>query len=415
MKHDTPDTECFSIPGTNSKWVRTRRHTVLRFGMICVLMFLAIGCERTPTVPSTEEPLTDTSPADIVQLAAEESSLIGIVVQPVTRDKFKTYREFPAIIQPNRHTMANITTLVRGRVEDVYVEIGQQVETNTLLAVLHSSELGLAQSTYLKARAKLHVAAQAYTRAKLLVKEKVIGTAELQRRHADLISVQADANEARNRLVLLGVTEEEIQRLDRTRHIRSHVPIVAPFAGRIINRNLTRGEVVETTETLFIIADLSEVWVLANIPEKDIGFIHSNHRPGGTPTEIRINAYPQEVFTGTVTYIADVLDPVTRTMQLRVEIPNPDGRLKPEMFAKIRLFSESKPDRLAVPESAVQRDEDSTFVFVKRNESEYEVREVQIGESNGTHVTILSGLNEGDSIVTSGAFVLKSELAKKNA
>lgn len=392
-----------------------RKTSLLVSGIFVACTMTGTGCERTPTVAVTENSTAETPPANVVYLPAEESSLIGIVVQPVTRNEFKAYREFPAIIQPNRHTMANITTLVRGRVENVYVELGQQVKTNTLLAVLHSSELGLAQSTYLKARAKLHVAAQAYTRAKLLVKEKVIGTAELQRRHADLISFQADANEARNRLILLGVTNDEIQRLDRTRHIRSKVPIVAPFDGRIINRDLTRGEVVETTETLFVIADLSEVWVLANIPEKDIGFIHSLHSTEETQAEVRINAYPGEVFTAFIAYVADVLDPTTRTMQLRVELPNPDGLFKPEMFAKIKLFSESQPDRLAVPESALQHNEDRTFVFVQRNENEYEVREVQIGESNGTHVTILSGLNEGDSIVTNGAFVLKSELAKKNA
>ena len=98
---------------------------------------------------------------------------------------------------------------------------------------------------------------------------------------------------------------------------------------------------------------------------------------------------------------------------LRLELPNPEGRLKPEMFATIRLYSESQPDRLAVPETALQRDQDRTFVFVQRSAGEYEVREVQLGESNGTQTTILGGLSEGDQVVTHGAFVLKSELLKK--
>ena len=198
------------------------------------------------------------------------------------------------------------------------------------------------------------------------------------------MSTQAEANESRDRLKLLGMNEEEFSRLDRSRQIRSVVPIVAPFGGRIIGRKLTRGEVVETTEKLFVIADLSEVWVQANIPEKDIAFVHSIHASGGTQVEVRINAYPKEVFKGRITYVGDILDPVTRTMQLRSELPNQDGRFKPEMFATIRLFSEAQPDRLAVPEAALQRDQGRTFVFVQRNANEYELREVRVGESNGT-------------------------------
>ena len=349
----------------------------------------------------------------LVRLSAKESLRVGVAVAPVVRSEFRTHREFPALVQPNQRAMADITTLVRGRVVDVYADLGQQVEANALLAILYSSDLGLAQSAYLKARAKLHVAEQAYERAKFLLQEKVIGEAEAQRRQAELLSMQAEAHESRDRLKLLGMNDEQFLRLGRSRDIQSHVPIVAPFAGRIIGRNLTRGEVVETTEKLFVIADLSEVWVLANIPEKDIAFVHAIHASGGRQAEVRINAYPKEVMTGTITYVGDVLDPATRTMQLRLELPNPDGRLKPEMFATIRLSSEPQPDQLAVPEAALQRDQGRTFVFVQRDADTYEAREVQVGESNGTFTTILGGLSEGDPVVTHGAFLLKSELLKK--
>lgn len=383
-------------------------------------MVMGAGCDGTPSdvvasksPPAISAPGLITSAPGLITLSAEESSRVGLMVQPVARSDFRTHRDFPAIVQPNQRNMAEITTLVRGRVVEVYADLGQEVKANAPLAILYSSELGLAQSAYLKAKAKLHVAEQAYSRAQFLLREQVIGEAEAQRRQAELLSTQAEANESRDRLKLLGMNEEEFSRLDRNRKIRSVVPIVAPFAGRIIGRNLTRGEVVETTENLFVIADLSEVWVQANIPEKDIPFVHSIHATGGRQVEVRINAYPKETFEGTITYVGDVLDPVTRTMQLRLELPNPDGRLKPEMFATIRLFSESQPDRLAVPEAALQRDQGRTFVFVQRNANEYELREVHVGESNGTLISILGGLNEGEQVVTHGAFVLKSELLKK--
>ncbi len=376
-------------------------------------MILDAGCDGTPSdVVASKTPAAVSTPGRIT-LSAEESSRVGLVVQPVARSDFRTHRDFPAIVQPNQRNMAEITTLVRGRVVEVYADLGQEVKANAPLAILYSSELGLAQSAYLKAKAKLHVAEQAFNRAQFLLQEQVIGEAELQRRQAELLSAQAEGNESHDRLKLLGMNDEEFRRLERSRQIRSVVPIVAPFGGRIIGRKLTRGEVVETTENLFVIADLSEVWVLANIPEKDIPFVHSVHASGGTQVDVRINAYPKEVFKGTITYVGDVLDPVTRTMQLRIELPNQDGRLKPEMFSTIRLYSESQPDRLAVPEAALQRDQGRTFVFVQRGVNEYEMREVHIGESNGTLTSILGGLNEGEPVVTHGAFVLKSELLKK--
>ncbi len=381
--------------------------------MLFSMMILDTGCDGTPSdVVASKTPAAVSTPGRIT-LSAEESSRVGLVVQPVVRSDFRTHRDFPAIVQPNQRNMAEITTLVRGRVVEVYADLGQEVKANAPLAILYSSELGLAQSAYLKAKAKLHVAEQAFNRAQFLLQEQVIGEAELQRRQAELLSAQAEGNESHDRLKLLGMNDEEFRRLERSRQIRSVVPIVAPFGGRIIGRKLTRGEVVETTENLFVIADLSEVWVLANIPEKDIPFVHSVHASGGTQVDVRINAYPKEVFKGTITYVGDVLDPITRTMQLRIELPNQDGRLKPEMFSTIRLYSESQPDRLAVPEAALQRDQGRTFVFVQRGVNEYEMREVHIGESNGTLTSILGGLNEGEPVVTHGAFVLKSELLKK--
>ena len=382
-------------------------------GLLFGLIVLESGCDGTPSdVVASKSPVAVSAPG-AVTLSVEESSRVGLVVQPVVRSDFRTHRDFPAIVQPNQRNMAEITALVRGRVVEVYAELGQEVKANAPLAILYSSELGLAQSAYLKAKAKLHVAEQAYSRARFLLQEQVIGEAEAQRRQAELLSSQAEANESHDRLKLLGMNDEEFRRLESSRKIRSVVPIVAPFAGRIIGRKLTRGEVVETTENLFVIADLSEVWVLANIPEKDISFVHSIHASGGSQAEVRINAYPKEVFKGTIAYVGDVLDPATRTMQIRLELPNLDGRLKPEMFATIRLFSETQPDRLAVPEAALQRDQDRTYVFVQRSANEYELREVHVGDSNGTLISILGGLNEGELVVTQGAFVLKSEFLKK--
>jgi cobalt-zinc-cadmium efflux system membrane fusion protein len=187
---------------------------------------------------------------------------------------------------------------------------------------------------------------------------------------------------------------------------------VAPFAGRVIARDLTKGEVVETTHKLFAVADLSTVWVVGNVSEKDISYLHRATVSPNQPVEVFVAAYPDEVFRGTVTYVGDVLDTATRTMQVRLALPNPDSRLKPEMFATIRVLSESASDVLVVPEAAIQHDRGRSFVFVQKEPGVFEARTIKVGEKNGTSAEVLEGVQEKELVVKEGAFTLKSELLK---
>lgn len=390
---------------------RVNKQTCLALLLVPVCgLLLNVGCDSAPEATTEAKATEKKADRGVVHLTAEEIQRGGIEVNPVARVDFQIIRDFPGTVMPNQHAVAEITTLVRGRVVDVYVDLGQEVKAGALLAILYSSELGMAQSSYLKAVAKLYVAERAFRRAQSLLEEKVIGVAEMQRREGDMISARADKRESQDRLRLLGMSDEQIARLDREQTIQSHVPIVAPFDGRVIVRNLTKGEVVETTEKLFVVADLSEVWVIANIPEKDIPYIHQDQLKHGQTVEVIVTAYPGQLFHGKITYVGDVLDAATRTMRLRLELPNPDRKLKPEMYATIRVYSDAEKDVLVVPESSIQRDRDKRFVFVQRDPQSFEVRDVKLGPSSADMVKVLDGLREGESIVTQGAFVLKSEL-----
>ncbi len=234
------------------------------------LMTAGSGCDFPASGDAALKPPVPKPGRGNSPIAGRSGRRRGIEVHPVARKEFRTHRDFPGTIAPNHHALAEVTTLVRGRVVDVYADLGQQVKAGELLALLYSGELGMAQSAYLKADARLYVAEQSYERAKMLLVEKVIGLAESQRRKGEMLSTRAEKREARDRLELYGMSEKQIRQLDGDHSIRSLVSIVAPFDGRVIARNLTKGEVVETTEKLFTVADLSEVWVLANIPEKDI-------------------------------------------------------------------------------------------------------------------------------------------------
>ena len=383
--------------------------------MACLALLLLTGCNSAAEESTTQKGSKKPHETGLVTLTQDEIRSGAIVIEPVVRGEFKVHRDFPATVVPDHRTTAEITALVRGRVVDVYADLGQQVKADDLLAILYSSDLGMAQSSYLKAGAKLFVAERAFERAKMLLQEKVIGLAEAQRRQGEMLSLRAEKREAEDRLRLLGMSEEQIAKLNKEQKIVSYVPITAPFDGRVIARNLTKGEVVEVTEKLFTIADLSEVWVMANIPEKDIPFIRadagSSDKSGVEQlVEVLLTAYPGEVFHGKVTYVGDVLDVATRTMNLRLEVPNPRRKLKPEMYATIRVHSLPEPNVLMLPEAAVQRERDRRFVFVQRDARTFEARDVQLGESNGEVVKVLDGLREGEPVVVKGAYVLKSEL-----
>jgi cobalt-zinc-cadmium efflux system membrane fusion protein len=380
------------------------------FGML--LVAFSTACDRAPAPAQENAPKHASNETRLVRFPLDEVTRSGVTVEPVGRTAFRTYRTFPGVVRPNEHALANITTLVRGRVAEVHADLGQMVKANQLLAVLHSSDLGLAQSAYLKAIARRHVAEQAYQRAQYLFQEKVIGQAEAQRREGEMISIRAEAQEAREGLRLLGMGDKEIRTLERTQTIRSQVPIVAPFAGRVIARDLTKGEVLETTHKLFAVADLSTVWVVGNVSEKDISYVQRAASVPNQPVQVYVTAYPNETFEGTVSYVGDVLDTATRTMQVRLILQNPTGHLKPEMFATIRVLSEPTSDVLVVPEAAIQHDRDRSFVFVQQEPGVFEARTVRLGDKNGTFAEILEGLREGEVVVKEGAFTLKSELLK---
>ena len=379
----------------------------LAVGLVVFALAGLLACERTPDqAPESKNAVVADRPG-VVHLTSEELSRTVIEVTPVARGQVLVPREFPATVQANENELAEVTTLIRGRVVKVHVDVGQDVKRDALLAMLHSTDLGVAEGAYLKSAAKLHEAKLAYDRAKDLHEQKVVSLAELQRREATMKTAQAEAREARNRLELLGVPRQEVERLDQEDTIKADVSLRAPFDGRVIMRNITRGEVVEAQQKLFTVADLSDVWVVGNVPEKDVQFIRKDQK-----VNVIVSAYPHAIIPGTITYIGDVLDPATRTMRLRVTVLNPDRLLKPEMFATVLVYASPTPDALTVPLEAVQNGPTGTMVFVQRGTNDFEVRTVKVGSEQGEVVTVLDGVSAGEQVVTKGSFVLKSEMER---
>jgi cobalt-zinc-cadmium efflux system membrane fusion protein len=309
-------------------------------------------------------------------------------------------------ILPNENRLAHLGPRVPGRIVAVYANLGDRVELGERLLLLDSPAFGEAQLEYRKRRTAMRVAEKAFERAKALSAEGAIGISEYQRREAEHENARAELYEAEEKLHLLGMGEREIERLstDKLPHAEvAQVFLRAPFSGEIIERNATVGEVVDSSKTLFTLADLSTVWVRADFPEQQIGKLKT-----GLAVEVRVSAYPETVFQGTITYIGAVIDSATRTVTARSQISNQDRRLRPEMFAEVTVRTQEQ-SVLAVPPAALQQVGSTTTIFVKRGPRRFEFLNVTIGESSNEYVEIKDGLKEGDEVVTEGSYALKSE------
>lgn len=373
----------------------------------CMIIAMGVACENKPIDTSTVKPDSPAVRTGLLRLTPEELSRMQLELVPVAQGQLLSHREFPATVQANQNELAEVTTLIRGRVVKVSVDVGQDVKKGTLLAMLHSVDLGVAEGDYLKAGARLHEAELAHLRAKDLYENMAVSLAELQRREAAMKTARAELREAKNRLELLGVPLEEIGRLERELTIKANMPLRAPFDGRVITRNITRGEVVETEQKLFTVANLTDVWVIGNVPEKEVRFIRKDQE-----VTVVLAAYPHAIFRGAITYVGDVLDPATRTMRLRVTVPNPDRLLKPEMFAIVSVFATSSSDALSVSLASVQDGPGGKIVFVQREDGAFEARTVKLGDEEGDVVRVLEGVKAGEQVVTKGAFALKSEMER---
>lgn len=343
---------------------------------------------RTPSDPNLV-----TAPAALVerlQLAPVERRPVSEPLSVVGRIDF------------DEQTVARIGASVTGRVTELAGAVGQSVRPGQVLAQLHSTELGQAQLGYLKANAQYDLASKAVERAKLLLAADVIGSAELQRRENELQVAQVEKRAAADQLRVMGVPPREIQRTIETGAITSTSSVVATAAGVIVERKVNKGQVVQPADVMFIVADLSRVWVVAQVPEAQIGRV----QPGQAVT-IEVTSVPEPV-RGRVAWIADTVNPETRTVTVRTEVDNPKRQLRPEMLANVSI-APAPVERLVVPSSAVVRENNQEHVFVRLADDRFRMVRVTLADETDGLRVVQSGLKGGERIVVDGAFHLNSE------
>jgi cobalt-zinc-cadmium efflux system membrane fusion protein len=376
---------------------------LLYAGLLGATLMLA-GCGEPE---KTEAPRQQAAaPADPNLVKAGENLTRIIKLGEVTSAELSDTLRVAGQVDFDEQRITRIGATVTGRIIDLQATLGQQVKVGQTLAVLNSTELGAAQLAYMKARAQAQLNERGVERARQLLAADVIGSAELQRRESELAISMSEQRAAADQLRVLGVSQKSLERLSSTGAINSVSPVVATMAGTVVERRVTQGQVVQPSEVLFSIADLSRVWVEADVPEQQAGQVKA-----GQNIEVDIPSLGQRL-TAKLIYIADTVDPVTRTVTVRSELDNTDRTLKPAMLATVLI--ETRPtSRLVVPGTAVVRESESDQVFVEVAPGEYRMTPVRLDKAIGDVRPVLSGLKEGERIVTDGAFHLNNERKRK--
>jgi cobalt-zinc-cadmium efflux system membrane fusion protein len=372
---------------------------------LAAALFLA-GCSHQPQPP--QHAASVSLRPDEVVLPAGSPKLKQIRVEAVSEREIPIdVVDAPGSVEVNPNRISRVVTPVAGRVTEVFVKLGDSVHEGQAVAALESPDADLAISSYLQADAALGqmkanlLKAQAdLDRNRDLFAHQAVAQKEVLNSNNAVAQAKAQVDQAE------AAREQTLRRLEilglKPGQFGQKITLHAPVPGKVLEMNVVKGEFRnDTNQPLFTIADLSTVWIVSDVPESAIRLI----RPG-EDLEIQLTAYPGEVFHATVRRIADSVDPTTRTVKVRAELQNPQGRLLPQMFGRIRHV-EGTRKMPAVPAVALLQGQNGTYLYVETSPGRFRQTPVQTGSRSGDFIGIAAGLQPGDRIVTDGVMLLK--------
>lgn len=363
---------------------------------------LLVGCDSKKEEAPVAEKVVDPYIVEISDQLAQQ-----IKLHTAGNIDMRGTLRIPGSIQVDEQLVARIGASVTGRIKDIEATLGQNVKNGQVLATLNSTELAQNQLVYIKAAQQIALQTKAVERARLLQEADVIGAAELQRREAELSAAQAELNAARDQLLVLGMNESAIEKLTHSGQIRSYSNVVSRISGTVISRKVNLGQVVQPAEELFIIADLSRVWVVAEVPEQQIELVKV-----GEEVLVEIPALNNKQYKAKLIFEGDVVNPETRTVTVRSDLANIDREIKPDML--VSMLIQSKPEsKLALPLQSIVRENDVTYVYVQLAPNKFRLREVELGQEHDGMITVVNGVAEGEIVVADGAFHVNNERKRK--
>ena len=409
-----------------------------RFGLIAIGLVLIAGIALGVLVPrvmprrSAAEPTETkekhaTLPPGIVEVDETAQRNASVQTVAAVSRTLPSVIEVTGVVAPEESRVAHIRPLARGLIEDVPVSLGSRVQAGQPLITFDNIELGELIGTYLSEKAALQqtqsdldVKRKSLDRAQELIKLEAIAQQTLELRRAEMQNAEAGMASQRARVAkveeqihrfgltdqdLATLTPEEGRSLHRT---ASHGVIRAPFTGVITKYDVAKGEVVQPDHELFTLTNLTTVWVLADVYEKDLGRIQRD-----SDVAVKVETYPDRTFSGRLTFIADLIDPKTRTAKVRCVVENGDGALKLDMFARIAIPTKDQRQSVVVPQVAVQQVDNQPVVFVRRTGTQFERRDVRLGSTAGDFVEVLDGVKAGEVVVAAGSFYFKTALLRE--
>src|SRR5712691_8486136 len=386
--------------------------------LIPLLLIVVVygGCRRAADAPSNlSSPQASRATSESAQSHAIETEIVAL--QPIAGAILATGK-----ILVTEDRVANIGPVHGGRLVRLYAGQGTNVRKGQKLADLESADIDQSEADYLKAladyenarrtsAAEIKFAQATYDRTRMLYEKTITAGKNLQAAEHDLEVAKASAensvagtrsalNAARRHLLILGLKQSDIDALKNKPDSPVVFSLTSPITGIVVERNATIGATVGSDANVFKIIDLSRVWIDANVFEKDLERVRR-----GQEVKVSVTAFPESIFSGRVILINSVVDPETRTVKVRTEVPNPDGRLKPDMFANVQIITDLHRASISIPQSAVLNDGGKTVVFVSEG-SGYKKRPVNVGIQGNGRVEIIEGLQAGDKVVVKGNYLL---------
>ena len=358
---------------------------------------------------SEPAPTAKTAEAVEVSLTPEAMERAGIKTATVTTHAAGAAITVPATVMSNAYRDTKVNALVGGIARQVTAELGATVERGQPLAVIFSSDLADAQMKYLSMRAMLEADHQKLQRTQKLVEIGAASRQELEEVTAVHHAHETEVAAARQRLLVLGLSTDRVAKLQSASQVVSDVTVPSPASGLVVARAVNPGQVVGAAQELFVVTDLSSVWVIGDLYEKDFPSVRV-----GTAATIAVPSAPNAALRGKVAYIDPRVDPATRTAKVRVEVPNKDAQLRLGMFVTA-TFETGAPQRVTVvPRAAVQTVGDRTVVYVPADgeEGKFTERPVRLGPSAGDTIQVVEGLKPGEKVVTEGSFLLRAEASR---
>jgi membrane fusion protein, heavy metal efflux system len=342
------------------------------------------------------------SKADTAELfTVPQDQMAHVQVVSVEKSRLPRILRLTGAVAYNAFRTTPVFSAVGGPVVEILAEPGQSVHSGQTLLTVRSPDYSAARSTYMKALSAFELSDKNYQRATDLYAHHAIAERDLQQAESDHAQAQADLQSSEDALRALGLRDlDAVRKVTKT---TSEIPVLAPVGGQIVERLVGPGQLLQAGSTqCFTISDMSTVWVLVNVYQNDLAFVHS-----GDAVDITTDAYP-DTFRGKISYVAAALDPTTRTVQARIVTENPGNKLKKDMYVNATVQAGAVKDALTVPDAAVLRDsENQPFVYVLSGANQFARRQVKIGDSSNGRTLIEDGLKEGERVAGDGSLFLQ--------